>query len=390
MPTDKPYWIALHRIPGIGRVRFALLQRHFGTLDLAWKAPAAELAAAGLDTRAVKAIETGRAEISPEQELKRLAHYKVEALTLPEAAYPAQLREIYDAPPVLYYRGTFLGAEEWSVTVVGTRRVTPYGREVAKRLCTDFAQNKVAVVSGMARGIDAVAHEAALEAGGRTFAVQACGLDLVYPASHAELAKRIAAHGAVVSDYPLGTKPKPEYFPRRNRILAGLTMGTLVIEAPERSGALITASFAAEEGRDVFAVPGSILSPASVGTNRLIKDGARPILEFEDVMEELNFRITRAARPTTPTAPAQPQLALQPAVPAVAKDSPEWKLLRLLGSEPAHVDELCRLAALPIAEVSGLFAMLELKGLVKQVGAMTYVRAAEAGVEESAFSVAAS
>lgn len=206
--------------------------------------------------------------------------------------------------------------------MVGKRRGTPYGREVAKRLCTDLALNKVAVVSGMARGIDAVAHEAALEVGGRTFAVQACGLDLVYPASHAALAKRIAAHGAVVSDYPLETKPKPEYFPRRNRILVGLTMGPLVIEDPEQSGALITASFAAEEGRDVFAVPGSILSPASAGTNRLIKDGARPILEFEDVMEELNSHTTQTARLNLPV---RSKLAFQPTAPACPR-------IRLRGS----------------------------------------------------------
>ena len=214
------------------------------------------------------------------------------------------------------------------------------------------------IVSGLARGVDSVAHDAALEAGGRTIAVQACGLDMVYPAGHTSLANRIVESGALISDYPLGTKPKPEHFPRRNRILAGLTAGTLVVEAPERSGALITARIANEEGREVFAVPGSILSPASLGVNRLIQDGAKPVLNFRDIIEELNPRFTVRQLP-------MPALALE--------DDTEAALLRQLSEEPTHVDELGRQSGLPTAAVNSALSMLELKGLVRHVGAMCYV-----------------
>lgn len=365
-PADKAYWLAFHRIPSIGRVRFTLLQRHFGTLDAAWKASSAELKSAGLDPKVVATVVATRPTLDPEKEVERLTRFGVTALLSTEAAYPARLREINDAPPVLYYKGDFLAEDEWAVTVVGTRRITPYGREVTRRLCADLASHNVAIVSGLAAGVDAIAHQAAIDAGGRTIAVQACGLDQVYPAAHVPLAKQIARHGAILSDYPLGTKPKPEFFPRRNRILAGLTMGTLVVEAPEHSGALITAAFATEEGRDVFAVPGSILSPASAGTNRLLQEGAKLIATFTDIMEELNFRLAGHSKPL------QPALSLAKPIP---HDPTEARLLRLLSDEPAHVDEIRRLADLPIAEVSGLLAMLELKGLVKQVGVLNYVRA---------------
>lgn len=186
----------------------------------------------------------------------------------------------------------------------------------------DLSSHGVTIVSGLARGVDALAHEAALSAGGRTLAVMACGLDIVYPTSHASLARRIAEQGAIVSDYPLGTKPKPEYFPRRNRILTGLTMGTLVVEALDRSGALITARYAMEEGREVFAVPGSILSPAGTGTNRLIQDGAKLVMGYEDILEEMHIGM----------APRQLTMA-----PVLVEDETEAALLRLLSQEPMHM-----------------------------------------------------
>ena len=259
-----------------------------------------------------------------------------------------------------------LREDEPAITIVGTRRITAYGREVTHRFASELSRQGVNIVSGLARDVDAVAHQAALEAGGRTTSAQACGLDQVYPAAHAGLARRIAEQGAIVSDYPLGTRPKPEYFPRRNRILAGLTMATLVVEAPEKSGALITARYANEEGRQVLAVPGGILSPASRGTNRLIQDGAKPVLELNDLLEEMNLQVAVRQMPIPGLAPA---------------DETEAALFRLISAEPTHIDEICRASDLPTATVGSTLALMELKGLVRQIGAMSYVRIGEAAVD---------
>ncbi|MEE9285355.1 MAG: DNA-processing protein DprA [Dehalococcoidia bacterium] len=369
MLQEAKYWVAFHRVPNFGRARFGVLEQRFGSLEDAWNAPGAELRAAGLDARSINTFLTMRSGISPDSEMERLEKLRIQVLTLHDPAYPNRLKEIYDAPPVLYVRGELLSDDEWAVTVVGTRRVTVYGREVTRRLVTDLSKNNVTIISGLARGVDAMAHQAALDAGGRTIAVLACGLDIIYPAAHTALARRIAGQGALLSDYPLGTKPRAEHFPRRNRILAGLTLGTLVVEAPDRSGALITANVAAEEGREVFAVPGSILSPASRGVNRLIQDGAKTVLDFRDVMEELNLQV------------AVRQLALPE---AAAPDEKETTLLDHLSGEPTHIDELRRTVGLPMADVSSALALMELKGLVRQVGAMNYVSLRETPVDYQA------
>jgi DNA processing protein len=378
MSEDLAYWIAFHRIPGIGRVRFKLLEEKFGSLTDAWHANSAQLAAAGLDRRTLEAIAAFRPKIEPEEETERLHKHGIKALTVHDPVFPARLREIFDAPPVLYLRGQLRPEDESCVTVVGTRQITAYGRETTIRLVTDLVRNGVTIISGLARGVDAIAHQAALDAGGRTIAVQPCGLDLVYPQSHASLARKIAERGAVLSDYPLGTAPKPEYFPRRNRILAGLSPGTLVVEAPEKSGALITTAFAAEEGREVFAVPGSILSPASKGVNRLIQDGAKAVLNANDVLEELHLHALRPpaaaeARGARATAVEKP-----PAAKATDRAAPQGYqayLLKHLSAEPTHVDELRRLSGLPIAEVTSALSLMELNGVARHVGAMHYVLA---------------
>jgi DNA processing protein len=246
------------------------------------------------------------------------------------------------------------------VAVVGTRRASTYGREVTRRLVSVLAQSGVTIVSGLARGIDAVAHQTALEAGGRTIAVLGCGIDLVYPPEHRELARRIAAQGALVSEYPLGTQPEPGNFPPRNRIISGLSLGVVITEAGRDSGALITADYAAEQGRDVFAVPGSILSAGCAGTNRLIQDGAKPVLDAADILQELNLTMVaeqkeaRQALPTTET---------------------EALILAHLSAEPVHVDDLTRAVGLPVAQVTSTLALMELKGMVRQVGGMKYVAA---------------
>jgi DNA processing protein len=288
--VERSYWIAFSRVPRIGRVRVAQLEAHFGLLERAWKAPAGELRAAGLDAATVTSCIAARDTVHPEDELERLERHGVQAITWHDAGYPKQLLEVYDRPPVLYVRGTLTAADEWAVAVVGTRRVTVYGRQVAEEMARGLASNRVTVVSGLARGVDAIAHRTALESGGRTIGVLACGLDLVYPPEHKRLAEQMIERGAIISDYALGTQPRSEFFPRRNRILSGVSLGVLVVEGDIKSGALITARQALEQNREVFAVPGSIYSPNSRGTNKLIQDGeAKLTLDVEDILAELNL-----------------------------------------------------------------------------------------------------
>jgi len=349
-------------MPGIGRVKISQLAEHFTSLEHAWKASAAELKKAGLDSKTVDTIVTLRPTISPDAEVDSLERYKVQTLTCDSSDYPQRLKEIYDYPPVLYVRGTLLPEDECCLAVVGTRRATVYGRQVTEELVTDLARSGITIVSGLAKGIDSIAHRAALEAGARTIAVFACGLDIVYPAENAKLAREVMEHGTLISEYPLGTRPKADNFPRRNRIMSGLSLGVLVIEAGESSGALITANQALEQNREVFAVPGSILSPASRGTNNLIQEGAKLVRNYIDILEELNLAMM-----------AQ-QLEMKELLPA---DKTESLLLKQLSREPAHIDEICRNSGLAAALVSSALAMMELKGMVKQVGGMNYVLARE-------------
>ena len=316
-----------------------------------------------MDSSAIQSITTYRPKISLEEEMEKLDRYGVKALTGHDPDYPARLKEIYDFPPVLYIKGSFLPQDEWCVAVVGTRRATVYGRQVTEEIVADLVRNKITIASGLARGIDSVAHRSALEAGGRTLAIFACGLDIVYPAENTEMARRITSQGALVSEYPLGTKPKPENFPRRNRILSGLSLGVLVVEAGETSGAIITAHLALEQNREVFAIPGSVLSPASIGTNKLIQEGAKLVRDYRDILEELNL-----------TAVAH-QIEMKELLPSSETES---LLFKKLSAEPLHIDEVCRSSGLPISTVSSTLAMMELKGLVKQVGAMNYSLAREA------------
>jgi DNA processing protein len=249
------------------------------------------------------------------------------------------------------------------VALVGTRRASPYGREAARELAGGLAANQVTVVSGLARGIDAEAHRAALDAGGRTIAVLGSGLDLIYPPENRALAEAITRAGALVSDYPPGTPPDAANFPPRNRIISGLAKAVVIVEAGEDSGALITADYAAEQGRDVFAVPGSIFQRSSRGANKLIQQGAKPILGAADILEELNLRLVTEYKQARLVFPA---------------DETEQRLLACLSAEPLHVDDIGAQAGLPIAQVSSALALMELKGLVRQVGGMNYVAAREA------------
>ena len=357
------YWVAFNRIPSIGRARFALLEGHFGSMERAWRASSDELVAAGLDQRSVRSLVTRRSSISPEAEMDRLARLGIDAFTIHDPGYPRLLREVYEYPPVLYVKGELEPEDERAVTIVGTRKTTAYGREVAHQIAWDLAKNGVTVVSGLARGIDGTAHRAALDAGGRTVAVLASGLDTVYPPEHSNMAREIERNGALVSEHPPGVRPEAKNFPRRNRLLSGLTPGTLVVEAGEGSGALWTVRHAIDQNREVMAVPGSILSPASRESNRLIQDGAKMVLGYADILAELNF-----------SALGQ-QMELRAVLP---QDGRETQLLTWITYEPVHIDEIQRACGLPVAAVSSSLTMMEIRGLVKQVGGMNYVRTREA------------
>jgi DNA processing protein len=360
--SELKYWVSFSKMPGIGRVKISQLLEYFSNLGNAWKASAGDLKKSGIDSKTVENIVNVRTRINPDEEINSLKKYKITALTCESTSYPKRLREIYDYPPVLYIRGDLLRDDECCLAVVGTRRATVYGRQVTEEIVNDLARNGITIVSGLARGIDSTAHRAALDAGSRTIAVFASGLDIVYPAENAKLAREIMEHGALISEYPLGTKPKADNFPRRNRIMSGLSLGVLVIEAGESSGALITADQALEQNREVFAVPGSILSPSSRGTNHLIQQGAKLVTNYVDILEELNLSIM-----------AQ-QLEMKEFMPA---DESESLLLKQLSREPTHINDICRNSGLAASLVSSMLAMMELKGMVKQVGGMNYVMARE-------------
>ncbi len=359
--SDIRYWIGFNLIPRIGSVRVGALLKYFGDLESAWRADAASLRAAGLPRDALERLLYLRPQLDLDAELHRIEANGVRILTWESPEYPPLLRNIDQSPPVLYVRGSILPADKWAVAVVGTRHASAYGKEVARRIAADLAENDVTVVSGLALGIDGIAHRAALDAGGRTLAVFACGLDIIYPARHHDLATRASQSGALISDYPLGTKPEAINFPPRNRLISGLALGTLVVEAGSKSGALITLRFALDQGRETFAVPGNIYNRTSAGTNAVLQRGeAKLVTRVEDILEELNLTM----------------VAQQSEVREIVPESPtEQALLDCIGNEPIHLDQVVRDTGLPTATVSSTLFMMELKGMVRQVDTMSYILA---------------
>lgn len=359
---EKRYWVAFNLVRGIGAVRLQALIEHFGDAASAWRGEPEELRAAGLSSKVVDRLVELRSTLDMQALWDRIAAQGIQVITWQDEGYPRRLKEIEQPPPVLYARGQLAAEDEFAVAIVGTRRVTPYGRQVTEELSAYLAGNGITIVSGLARGVDAIAHSAALRAGGRTLAVLGSGVDRIYPSENRSLGEQIIGHGAILSDYPVGTAPEAGNFPPRNRIISGLSLAVVVIEAGETSGALITAGFAAEQGREVFAVPGSILAPQSKGTNKLIQSGALPLLSPEDLLQALNLTRVGAQRSARQLLPA---------------DEVEKQLLEALGSEPLHVDELRSQTGLPVEKVSAALVMMELKGMVRQVGAMHYVAVRE-------------
>ncbi|MGM0502546.1 MAG: DNA-processing protein DprA [Bacillota bacterium] len=284
---DKFYWIWLSKIKGLGPIKLKKLLKHFKTAQEIWRADREELnKVSGIGPVLSSKITNSKLDFSAEAEAKKLKKHNVKLVTWKNKCYPKLLKEIYAPPLVLYYQGSLKGLEEPCLAVVGTRSCTRYGSQVAYKASSNLAQQGFSIISGLARGIDTKSHQGALQTG-ITYAILGSGLDNIYPPENKLLAAEIAQKGAVLTAYPVGTKPQKENFPARNRIISGLSLGTLVVEAPNKSGALITANFALEQGREVFAIPGDITKRQSVGTNKLIQVGAKLVQNAEDVTEEL-------------------------------------------------------------------------------------------------------
>lgn len=362
MLDPKAYWVGFNLIKGIGSVKTRLLLEKFSTLENAWKAPSSDLTAIGISDRIVENFVSKRKQIDLEEIWNRIIQKGIVVLTWEDPVYPKKLMEVDQPPPVLYTKGKIKNEDDWAIAVVGTRRMTVYGRQVTQDLATVLASKGVTVVSGLARGIDAIAHAAALDAGGRTLAVLGCGVDVIYPPENRKLFERIIESGALISEYPPGSAPESTNFPPRNRIISGLSQATVVVEAGETSGALITASFAANQGREVFAVPGNILAPQSMGCNRLIRDGARILLNPNDVLETLNLGAVGEYKQARLLIPG---------------DEVEAQMLKILENESLPIDEIQIRSGLPIDKVSASLVMMELKGMVKQMDGMSYMAVRE-------------
>jgi DNA processing protein len=362
MGEQQKYWMGFNKVPGIGPMRLKLMLESLGDIETAWHASSVELRNIGLGQKTIDDFIRIRSELNLDEEMARIHAIGFKVISWDSEEYPIRLKEIDSPPPVLYTWGELDPNDRWAVAIVGTRRMSSYGETITQELSSALAINGITVVSGMARGIDGVAHRTALARGGRTIAVLGSGLDQLYPPEHRRLAKEISKNGAVITDYPLGTKPEARNFPPRNRIISGLALVVVIVEAGEGSGALITANFAAEQGREVFAVPGKIHSRTSIGTNQLIRDGAIPLLSVEDVLEALNFDVIIR------------QEVIDEFMP---EDEVERMVYEKLSFEPIHVDAIRAECGLPVSKITASLAMLELKGRARQVGGMQYIKVSD-------------
>lgn len=356
------YLHALNKISGIGPQRIRLLLNFFHTPENAWRAGQSDLVSAKIGEKIAERILRERNNITPEEEWEGLSHENIKMITINDSAYPRLLKEISNPPYVIYIKGELdpnqLNSMP-SVAIIGSRKHTSYGSQVTLSLSRGLAQAGIVVVSGMALGIDSFAHRGALEGKGKTVAVLGNSLDDAssYPRNNFNLSREIMENGLLVSEYPPVTSAGPLTFPARNRIIAGLTFGTLVIEAGDKSGALLTANMALEYNREVYAVPGSILSTQSSGTNDLIKNGAKTITSVKDILEELDLADSDEIRIKEPRSPGNKE---------------EEAILKILSSDPLHIDNIAKLTKLNMATVSSTLSVMEIKGWIKNIGGQNY------------------
>jgi len=363
------YWVWLASTPGLGSRKISRLLQAFGSPKGVWKASEAELrSVAGLSHQNVFQLCKKDMEAA-DQIINKAKKSGIRIITIQDAEYPENLRNIYDPPHVLYVVGQPFQQEDIMISVVGSRMASPYGKSIAEKISFELAQRGIIIVSGMARGIDTYAHKGALKAGKRTVAVLGCGVDIVYPKENRELMKYISKHGAIISEYPPGTYPNPGNFPARNRIISGLSYGTVVIEAGEKSGSLITADCALEQGREVFAVPGNIDGKYSIGTNNLIKQGAKLVNSEMDILDELPQHILR--RIINKSTCINPSELNQP-IDGLSVE--EQQVINALSDIPMHIDLLFRKLGLNMQTLSATLTILEMKGLVRQIPGKFFIR----------------
>ncbi|MFH0936696.1 MAG: DNA-processing protein DprA [Candidatus Daviesbacteria bacterium] len=356
-----PFLLALHSINGLGPIRLKAVLDYFGDPKLAWEADPREFLKISIPENVVNLFSETRKKLDPEKYLESIQKSGISWLTIFDEEYPKLLKEIYDPPTVLYFKGEIKKTDEKAIAVVGTRKMTGYGKLVTEKLASELANLGITVVSGLARGVDSTAHKAVVEAGGRTLAVLGGGLNNIFPPENIDLAKKITqGFGAVFSEFPPDHPSLPGNFPARNRIISGLSLAVLVTEAAEDSGSLITARCALEQGRDVFAVPGPITSDLSKGPSILIKQGAKLITEAEEILEELGIEKRQVA-----SVMSRENLKLSEI---------EEKILECLENENQHIDEICRKLSISAASVSAALVKMEIHSLVKNLGGGNYVK----------------
>lgn len=353
---DLFYWLALSHIPGVGSVIFKRLLDHFKSPEAVFNASIRELLKIeGLGEKIANEIIKGPDKNRVEKDLKIIKDLGIKLITINDDMYPKRLKEIYDPPPLLYIRGELKREDDLAVAIVGSRKTNPYGRWITEKLSSELARSGVTIVSGMARGIDSQAHQGAISGGGRTIAVLGCGVDIIYPSENRNLFYQIIENGAVISEFPIGSLPEGGHFPRRNRIISGLSLGVVVVQAGRESGSLITARFALEQGRDVFAVPGNVGLTGSSGTNRLIKEGAKLVESSEDILQEVLPQWRTESSPSK-----------QEEIAEIELDEDERIVFSLLGDAPIHIDTIIRESQFDPGRVSSILLNLELKGFILQ------------------------
>src|SRR3989344_651242 len=358
MTKELPYWVATSAIPGVGTQTFNYLLKKFKTLKRFWNASSEDIKKLKVDLKTRDSILEFRSKVDPKIYLEKVYEAGIKVVIAIDRYYPANLRQIQDCPPVLYYKGTLLSQDDLAIAVVGSRRATIYGRQVTEKLVSSLVMSGLVIVSGLARGIDSIAHRAALDAGGRTIAVLGNGLDTIYPPENKRLAEEIVENGAIVSEFPLGFPSVPSNFPARNRIISGLSLGVLVTEGAVDSGSMITAGQAAEQGREVFAVPGPITGKMSEGANNLIKEGVHPVTEAVDILEILNIERKRRILDAKDS-----PLRIKP------NDKMQAKILEILDGQSKHIDLIARETGFSIDKVNSALGLMEIKGFVKNYGA---------------------
>lgn len=367
--ADRLPWIALNSVKGVGNVFIKRLVKRFGSPEGVFGASEAELMRVeGAKETSVRAIREFSGWEDAKNELERAGRLGISIVVYNDYNYPANLREIYDPPHVLYVKGSLLPEDKVALAIVGSRMATPHGRQLTMRIARDLGSRGITIVSGGARGIDTEAHRGTLAGKGRAISVLGCGVDIAYPSENRELFGLISMSGAVVSEFPLGTPPEPNNFPRRNRIISGMSMGVLVMEATGDSGSLITASYSLEQGREVYAVPGNVSLPTSRGTNSLIKRGARLVEGAHDILADMFPNMKEYLKELGDE-------AAEPAAVAVGNLDPEEKMLfDCIGMEPEHIDTLVARSGLPTSRALTHLLNMELKGAVKQLAGMRFIR----------------